>query len=241
MWAHTSTLAFVLLNGKELLLPSPPLQRVRESMTPHKILIREAREADLSDVVTLRTNVFHPEYRMHSSYHHRVKETVKERIKNGASVLLAYRNEHGGIARGNGFFGNVVGTVEFSGNDFKNTSMETRGARRKLYIADLAVREDARRLGLASSLLRTVEEYAKANGFDELFLHVDLGNESGMGLYKKHGFANLGMADWARHFTETRLKKDADHFHFLYKSLRTGTSLLKSAHSLELLSSSTVD
>ena len=206
------------------------LLRIRESIllpSNDKIKIREANLSDLPSIIHLRTNVFHPEYTMVASYHQRVFEKLRERIEvHGSIVLIAYRNKHGAVARGNGFFGNVVGTVEISPNDFKNTTMETIGAQKKLYIADLAVRQDARRLGLATKLLQTIEDYARTNGFLELFLHVDKVNPQGLNLYTKNGYRHIGQADWATHFTEARLSKDADNFHFLYKSMISPNSQL---------------
>ena len=227
---HTTTVAFVptspLRKAPELSLP--PRHRVKESVLEtggNKIHIREARFSDLRDVVTLTTNVFHPQFRSLTSYQARVKEKVQERMQGGAVLLLASRNEHGEVAKGNSFYGNIVGTVELcGGTDFRNTSMQTIGAQRKLYISNLAVREDARRLGLASSFMRTIEDYCKANSFEELYLHVNLGNDAGLQFYRRHGFTKIGNADWARHFTEARLSADADNFHFLFKSLRDWTS-----------------
>lgn len=47
-----------------------------------------------------------------------------------------------------------IGTLEFNSFDFNGTSMESVGASRKLYIADLAIRNEYRRNGIATSLLQ---------------------------------------------------------------------------------------
>lgn len=204
---------------------SEGVRRVRESIL-HKsndeFQIREVKIKDLQSIAALRVNVFHPEFCTVASYHQTVISRIKERMeKNGAIVLMAYRNQHGKIARNNKFYGNCVGTVEFS-DDFKNTTMQHIGAKNKLYIADLAIREDARRVGLASKLLNVIEEYAQVNDYKELFLHVDKGNDRAYELYRKHGFHPVGQANWATHFTESRLCKDAENFIFLYKIVPGG-------------------
>lgn len=202
------------------------LKSVGESTLAGKsqsIKIKEARTMkEIASIVSLRVATFHPGLKTVNSYHQRVAEKIGRRIgSDGAVVLVATRAQRGdGVARGNSFYGNVVGTVEFCAKDFTNTTMETRGARRKLYVADLAIRGDARRIGLASRLLQTIEDYAIANDFQELYLHVDKGNEPALRLYKTLGFVEVGMADWARHFTETRLDNDADCFHFFMKRIK---------------------
>ena len=73
-----------------------------------------------------------------------------------------------------------VGTVELNDFDFRGTSMEAVGSPRKLYVADLAVREDCRRMGVATALLAAVEAYAMNALYEAIYLHVENHNEAGL-------------------------------------------------------------
>ena len=60
----------------------------------------------------------------------------------------------------------------------------------RIYIVeDLYVREDARRSGIASALLRAAALFAKASSAVGLTLQTARSNERAQALYAKHGFA----------------------------------------------------
>jgi len=113
--------------------------------------LKEARLVDLSSVASLRVSTFYPEMKTVASFHHRILEKIKNRVTNkGAICLIAYRKSgHHHPLHHHQFpgrkethlMGNILGTAEFSAHDFKNTSMENIGSWRKLYVADLAVRQ----------------------------------------------------------------------------------------------------
>jgi len=201
------------------------------------IKIREARSCDLSHVASLRVSTFYPELKTVASFHHRILEKIKRRITKGSVCLVAYRNEHNAIAKGNFYFGNVLGTAEFSPSDFTNTTMEHIGSWRKLYVADLAVRGDARRIGLATMLLETIERYAVENDYHEIYLHVNHDNEGGKRLYEKAGYSQIPEEGWAICFTEAHLQQSHSSFIFLGKSL-VGKLSLPSAFETDVSSSS---
>jgi ribosomal protein S18 acetylase RimI-like enzyme len=131
-----------------------------------------------------------------------------------ASELLSVRNLPQHI-----YFGNLIGSVELSPNDFFNTTMETVGSSRKLYAADLAVREDCRRKGVASRLLQEMETFAINHYFDEIYLHVEIGNSVARNLYLKHGYIEVPMNECTVAFTEARLQKPAEFYCLLWKEL----------------------
>ena len=117
-------------------------------------------------------------------------------------------------------YDNTIGTVEFSPTDFLNTAYQYIGAERKLYVADLAIREDARRMGLATKIIKSVENYAKGHNYDEIYLHVDVGNYVARKLYNKLGFIELSQDDeHVISFTESRLQKSASAFILLKKTI----------------------
>ena len=59
-------------------------------------------------------------------------------------------------------------------------------------ILTIAVAGEARRHGIATALMQTVESALKLRGARRLFLEVGLGNEAAQGLYAKRGFAPVG-------------------------------------------------
>jgi ribosomal protein S18 acetylase RimI-like enzyme len=162
--------------------------QIRQQSSPGglNVNIREASYADLLSVSSLRVNVFYPELITNGAFHTRILEKLRKRKNDGAVCLVALEKE--GIDHNppnNGYrYEHVLGTVEFSPNDFKNTSMENIGDARKLYAMDLAIRKSARRYGLATRLLHSIEIYAANHNYCEVYLHVEAENEAARYLYK---------------------------------------------------------
>lgn len=169
--------------------------------------IRWAKHNDLQAVVNLRVEVFYPELRQISSFNHKILDKLKQRRERGAECLVAENN------------GDIVGTIEFSPSDFEGTSMEHVGYDRKLYLMDLAVRPDVRRQGIATALLKEVETYAIENDYRDIYLHVEVGNESARNLYIRNGFIEVLPLTWAIQFTEKRLHKSWVQYILLYKAI----------------------
>jgi len=59
-----------------------------------------------------------------------------------------------------------------------------------IFIEDLWINPDYRRLGFAEVLMKAVEGYAQKNNIYGLRLYVSTDNNAGMALYKKCGFTN---------------------------------------------------
>lgn len=115
--------------------------------------------------------------------------------------------------------GDLVGTVEVSYFDFQNTSMANVGSERKLYLADLAVRPDARHLGVATALLSAVEDFAIRGHYEEIYLHVETYNLAARQLYRKFGYSLLPPTSAVQEFTTQHLQRDTSAYYFLYKPL----------------------
>ncbi|GEM_PF-213441 len=56
------------------------------------------------------------------------------------------------------------------------------------YVEAIAITEEAKRQGIASSLLKKADEFALEKGFSKLSLHVAASNKPAEELYKSHGF-----------------------------------------------------
>jgi aminoglycoside 3-N-acetyltransferase I len=68
-------------------------------------------------------------------------------------------------------------------------------ARREVYIYDLAVAEAHRRRGIATDLIRRLQQIAKARGAWVIFVQGDYGDDPALALYDK-----LGMREEVLHF-----------------------------------------
>lgn len=169
--------------------------------------VRFAKPNDLQEVVNLRVDVFYPELRKIRSFNHKILDKLKQRRERGAQCLVVEDS------------GDIVGTIEFSPSDFEGTSMEHVGYDRKLYLMDLAVRPDLRRQGVATALLKEVEAYALENDYRDIYLHVEVGNESARNLYIRNGFIEVLPLTWAIQFTEKRLHKSWVQYLLLYKAI----------------------
>lgn len=150
------------------------------------------------------------------TFHTNLLDKLRRRQDRGTICLSAY---HALPGASSGKSSTLIGTVEFNDFDFQGTTMETVGSRKKLYVADLAIREDYRRFGVASKLLRRIEEYAELAGYHEIYLHVDLDNKVGQKLYLKNGYSEFPRILSAKLFTEAHLLRPAETYVMLYKNL----------------------
>lgn len=69
-------------------------------------------------------------------------------------------------------------------------------ATERAYVANMAVRPDYRRRGVASALLARCEQVAARWGFPDTWLHVDEGNEAAENLYTRLGYEEVGRDPW---------------------------------------------
>lgn len=158
-------------------------------------------------------------------------DKIRKRITEEGSICLTVeRNTYAnGVSKSGGlFYGNTVGTVEFSPGDFAGTAMESIGAPRKVYVADLAIRADARRMGLATKMLEGIELYCQQKKYQEIYLHVEVENYIARKLYQKLGYVELAPEDHVIAFTETRLQKAATGYILLRKSVDSSISPISS-------------
>lgn len=186
----------------------------------NNVNIKQASQSEFLSVSSLRVSVFYPEYITNGAFHKRILEKLRSRKAEGGVCLVAIEKEVLTAPRPAGYnYVHILGTVEFSSADFKNTSIEYIGSPRKLYIMDLAIRKSARRLGLASLLLNKIEEYAINHSYDELYLHVETENEAARTLYEKFNYEDITSYPWTKDFTTKRLHKPPESYVFLRKIL----------------------
>ncbi|MEO1255114.1 MAG: GNAT family N-acetyltransferase [Bacteroidota bacterium] len=53
------------------------------------------------------------------------------------------------------------------------------------YIYDLAVKQNKQRLGIGQKLIQCVNDYAKENGFEEMYVQADYNDEQAVSFYRK--------------------------------------------------------
>lgn len=205
-----------------------PLSEVKsqELTYPPKIKfdIKLANWYDLASIVSLRLNVFYPHLCgveiSNESAKQRILEKLKHRRRLGSVCIVAFES--------NGFFSfNLIGTIEMSPSDFRGTNLNKIRKQKKLYIADLCIKQDFRRMGIASSILNAVEVYALANNYQEIYLHVEVQNSMARNLYIDKGYIDVGHNNWATEFTENKLQKPANEYVLLYKSVLNETHTTK--------------
>lgn len=194
-----------------------PTQRTKTLSTPKiKFKITPVKWVDLMSIVSLRVVTFYPELCQGGGSNEAMKQSIMNKMiqrGNEGSVSLMAQEEGGFFHR------NLLGAVEISPSDFRGTVMEKVGAERKLYLGDLCIRQDFRNMGIATSLLTAVEEYALQKDYMEIYMHVEVGNTVARNLYTKNGYSVVPPSEWSVQFTESRLKKPATEFLLLLKSL----------------------
>eukprot|EP00607_Mallomonas_marina_P006486 CAMPEP_0182430664 /NCGR_PEP_ID=MMETSP1167-20130531/42409_1 /TAXON_ID=2988 /ORGANISM="Mallomonas Sp, Strain CCMP3275" /LENGTH=261 /DNA_ID=CAMNT_0024616019 /DNA_START=55 /DNA_END=840 /DNA_ORIENTATION=+ len=196
----------------------------KEQISSPIVTIREALLHELIYVVALRVDVFYPELRLVTSFHRRILEKLRQRAEQGAVCLIAVMDEQV-VPRLKMHMSSmssklsVIGTVEVSPTDFRNTSMEAIGHQRKLYAMDLAVSSEVRRMGIATHLLDAAETYALKNEYQEIYLHVEVDNEPARTLYQKNGYIEVPETEWALAFTKHRLHKPPESYVLMWKEI----------------------
>jgi ribosomal protein S18 acetylase RimI-like enzyme len=194
-----------------------PTQRVKTLSSPKiKFKIIPVKWVDLMSIVSLRVITFYPELCRGGGSNEAMKQSIMNKMiqrGNEGSVNLMAQEEGGFFHR------NLLGAVEISPADFRGTVMEKIGADRKLYLGDLCIRQDFRNMGIATSLLTAVEEYALQKNYMEIYMHVEVDNAVARNLYAKNGYSVIPPSESSIQFTESRLKKSATGFLLLMKSL----------------------
>lgn len=112
-----------------------------------------------------------------------VCQDLRKRIQNNEKenfclIAVSINNTEGKINQ------EVLGTVELSFRENYNWAKKEKYA----YIANLAVRENCRRQGIASQLLSRCEQIAQENNYSRVYLHVLASNNKARKLYLNNGY-----------------------------------------------------
>lgn len=101
--------------------------------------------------------------------------------------------------------GEVAGEISLV---FDNGDEEYTIPGKRAYLSRLIVKPEWRRRGIGTALTQFVAERAKAYGYDELSLGVDLDNYEALKLYVKAGFRQIIRVDEDEYGKYVKLKKD---------------------------------
>jgi len=94
----------------------------------------------------------------------------------------------------------IIGTLECSTHEFDLSPLP--GTGRRLYITEVAVKQEFRRRGVARALLRGLEDLARHQDADVLYLHVDTENSGALDLYHRAGFVEIDETAETYNFAE---------------------------------------
>ena len=179
---------------------------------PHTV--RVASPLDDVDIATLRLSVF-TDFNSESRnrFCARSCQAISQRRSMGSVCMVAESKRN-----------QLVGSAECSYHEFSGTRL---GKKRSSiwYITEVAVHPAARRKGVASDLLRAIDEYATGYNVETLFLHVDVCNAGAIALYHKAGYRITPEKDPVFFdFTKSLnlhpgATKGRDHY-LMYKDLR---------------------
>ncbi|MBX2864286.1 MAG: GNAT family N-acetyltransferase [Leptolyngbyaceae cyanobacterium MAG.088] len=160
---------------------------------PQGYRLRPASSADLFQLVELLLASFYPEERfkrwLYPLMRLGIQEDIKRRLKNSTqqySCLVVVDKSAGS---------KIVGTIEIS---LRSQFWQPLHPRRP-YIANVAVAQSYRRLGLAQQMLLACEYIGRTWGCQQLYLHVATNNPPAIALYQKIGYTTCGqMHPWRR-------------------------------------------
>mmetsp|Transcript_622 Transcript_622/g.2088 ORF Transcript_622/g.2088 Transcript_622/m.2088 type:complete len:265 (+) Transcript_622:30-824(+) len=156
----------------------------------NKFIVRSARVDELDCVTDVRCKSFYSyladDRYLYFQRKREIREVVLGRWRNpNAYCLVAVDQETM----------EVVGTCDATIHDFPRRLSflffpqgDESNEGKKIYVSSMAVRPDARRRGVAKTLLNKVNEVAKTLGVNEVFLHVEWENKPAVWLYQGCGF-----------------------------------------------------
>jgi ribosomal protein S18 acetylase RimI-like enzyme len=161
-------------------------------LDPDRVEIRAVREEEIHCVADIITRSFHfdrgwmgwftPLFKLGiaEDLRHRLRTNISGsshgKVQQQVCSIAAYTD------RGKS---QVIGTIEVG---MRTTNYRQPTPHRYVYISNLAVSRDFRRLGIAQELLLDCERLTTAWGYTELYLHVMGNNDRGRRLYEKLGY-----------------------------------------------------
>lgn len=157
----------------------------------NKISVTKALPSDDVAIANLRLSAFSDfNEDQRRQFCERSCEILNKRRQSGATCLVA-RNPTSLHDNGE-----IIGSVECSTHEFTDTEL---GKRRPggtiMYITEVAVLPKYQRCGVGTMLLKGIDQFAKCEGIETAYLHVDVENVAACRLYKSAGYEILDSAN----------------------------------------------
>ncbi len=154
------------------------------SQSPYKVRVAAAQ--DLHQLADILTRSFYPPTSWRQWAFPFLRFSIYEDLKQRLNAATAHHACLAAVIIGPTTTSEwLVGTVEVAPRRYP---LWVNRQPRQLYLSNLAVRENARRQGVARHLLAACEETAHTWGFRELYLHVMEDNVSARRLYRQAGY-----------------------------------------------------
>jgi ribosomal protein S18 acetylase RimI-like enzyme len=161
-------------------------------LNQHPIEIRPVREEEIHHVADIITRSFHFDRGWMSWFTPLFRLGIAEDLRNRLRPRLQNANQHKiqqqvcSIAvYQDQAQAHIAGTVEVG---VRTAERYRQKQHRYVYLSNLAVSKDFRRLGVAQELIGSCEQITIDWGYSELHLHVMGDNERGRNLYQKLGY-----------------------------------------------------
>jgi len=184
-------------------------QPSRQTLENSTVLIRAARQQDLSSLADLLASSFHTQNGSKAWLYPLMRMGIYEdlrsrlRFNNTQYVCLVAvklndsSEQSAAKVSSQSILETIVGTVEIGP---RSTPIWLPSNRQSLYLSNLAVKPEARRQGVALQLLKNAEQIALNWGHKDIYLHVLENNHGARRLYWKAGFrlkqAEFGIVNW---------------------------------------------
>lgn len=191
-----------IINSNEMQTKVPPgtvlVECPKESSgwkAADRVSVRVATPSDDFEIANLRLSVFSNfSPNMRQSFCSRSCHVLASRRNQGASCIVATVPRYGSILSSRSDI--ILGTAECSIHEFYGTELGSRRMQNSvLYITEVAVQPTARRKGIGSKLMQSIDELARRRGVETLYLHVDVANAKAISLYEGAGFARVPAED----------------------------------------------
>lgn len=166
--------------------PKSLFDPIKDCTVPVKIFRRATLDdvEGISEVLTLSFNHFNElTFWIYPLMKIGVSQDLRKRLQNDEqeNICLIAVNV---IPLGNRVEQEVLGTVELSFRERYHWQKREKYA----YIANLAVKKNYRRQGIARELLCRCEQIAQEKNYDHLYLHVLASNQNAQQLYLNNGY-----------------------------------------------------
>lgn len=115
----------------------------------------------------VRSNAYHSHYTYEEAYE-KIRSLIDHLKDDTATVFGAFKDDE------------LVAFIWAYVHQFREEN--------RMYVSEIRVKEEHRKHGIGSQLLRLIEDRAKELGFGAIYLHAEANNPEAIGFYKAAGY-----------------------------------------------------